>query len=265
MHLPEIPPSKKQIQPTGKGDGGEQSRGQGHALFCNKKVLEWSVFRFHRKQERFSRFAYDASRRFWLFSFRLRAEPRAGLIKTLGHVFAANRQAAHSLAGGAENSVTDGGRTHRNGWLFRAGHEINFNRRSLVHADHRIIVEIGLHDPAAIHGDGVFDRSSERINSGAFHLGAYAVGIDGPAAIHGANDAIYLESRASSGDFRNRRDITKERVEGGNAAALPFGKGLVPAGLFRGQSQNALQARGVERMIVLPAFSKLGNSPRFAD
>src|SRR5207237_4077607 len=101
--------------------------------------------------------------------------------------------------------------------------------RSLVHADHRIIVEIGLHDPAAIHGDGVFDRSSERINSGAFHLGAYAVGIDGPAAIHGANDAIYLESRASSGDFRNRRDITKERVEGGNAAALPFGKGLVPA------------------------------------
>src|SRR6266576_1482528 len=238
MHLPEIPPSKKQIQPTGKGDGGEQSRGQGHALFCNKKVLEWSVFRFHRKQERFSRFAYDASRRFWLFSFRLRAEPRAGLIKTLGHVFAANRQAAHSLAGGAENSVTDDGRNHRNGWFadpgwrFRAGHEINFNRRSLVHADHRIIVEIGLHDPAAIHG---------------------------------ANDAIYLESRASSGDFRNRRDITKERVEGGNAAALPFGKGLVPAGLFRGQSQNALQARGVERMIVLPAFSKLGNSPRFAD
>src|SRR5207245_11252500 len=117
MHLPAIAPRKKPRRPTRKRDGGEQSRGKGSALFCNKKGLAWSVFRLHRKQERFSRFAYDASRRFWLFSFRLRAEPRAGLIKTLGHVFAANRQAAHSLAGGAENSVTDGGRNHRNGWL----------------------------------------------------------------------------------------------------------------------------------------------------
>src|SRR5438309_3576081 len=139
MHLPEIPPSKNQIQPTGKGDGGEQSRGQGHALFCNKKVLEWSVFRFHRKQERFSRFAYDASRRFWLFSFRLRAEPRAGLIKTLGHVFAANRQAAHSLAGGAENSVTDGGRNHRNGWFADPGWRFRDRKSTRLNSSHSSI------------------------------------------------------------------------------------------------------------------------------
>src|SRR5215472_4450110 len=191
--------------------------------------------------------------------------------KTLSQVFLTNRQTAQALAARTENGVRDRRSNHRDGRLadpgrrFRAGHQINLNRWRLIHADHRIVVEIRLHDPAAVHRDGIFDCCRERINSGAFHLGAYAVGIDRTATIHRANNAIYLESRTRSGDFRNGGHITKEGVEAGDTAALALGKGLRPAGLVGGQLQNTLQTPGIERMIILATRAKLRNLAGFAE
>src|SRR5437868_8838173 len=124
-------------------------------------------------------------------------------------IFVANRQATQALARGLENSIANRRRNHRNGWLanprrrFRAGHDVNLNGRSLVHADHRVVIEIGLHDAAAIHSDGILYGCGERINGSALYLGAHAVGINGAAAIHRANN----RSEEHTSELQSRFDL----------------------------------------------------------
>src|SRR5216684_1587856 len=135
-----------------------------------------------------------------------------------GQLFAVNRQAAQALAGGGKDGVADRGSNDRYSGLtdagrgLSAGHEVNFDWRSFVHANHFIVVEIGLHDAPALDGDGVLERGGERINRGALHLGANAIRIDGATAIHGTNQTIDLERSARGGNIRDRCYISLKRI-----------------------------------------------------
>src|SRR5712692_6152750 len=187
-----------------------------------------------------------------------------------GQVFAVNRQAAQALAGRGKDGVADRGSNDRYsgltdaGWGLSAGHEVNFDRRSFVHANHFIVVEIGLHDAPALDGDGVLERGSQSIDGGALHLGANAIGIDGAAAIHGTNQTIDLERSARGGNIRDRRYISLKRVEAGNAPALPLRKRLAPACFFRSELQYAFQPGSLEREVIR-CFTKPRNFPVAAD
>src|SRR2546425_448011 len=82
-------------------------------------------------------------------------------------IFHANRQAAKTLARSVKDGITDGGCNHGNGRLadagrrLGAGHEVNFDRRSFVHADHFIVVEIGLHNATALDGNAAPHQIAE--------------------------------------------------------------------------------------------------------
>ena len=84
------------------------------------------------------------------------------------------------------------------GGIFFAHHDVDFDFRNFLHAGHLVIVEVGLHDPAAIDGDGIFGHGGEGVDGGAFYLGYDPGGIDRAAAIDGVYDAMDISARGGA-------------------------------------------------------------------
>src|SRR5580658_9955027 len=103
-------------------------------------------------------------------------------------VFRADREAADAdvllpCPRGVEDGIAKSRRNHGNRRLADAGgffftcDEVDFDGRSFVHAEHVVVVEIGLHDAAAFDRDGVLERGGEGVDGGAFDLRANAIRI----------------------------------------------------------------------------------------
>lgn len=119
---------------------------------------------------------------------------------SLEEVGGANGQAANSFSGGRENCIGDGGRDGRDaGFADAAGALVVFDdmdfddRRSVVHAQDFVIVEIVLVDAAVRDRDFAFESLREAKVDSALHLSFDAEWIDAEAAIDGADDAVDMD------------------------------------------------------------------------
>src|SRR6266436_8312228 len=144
--------------------------------------------------------------------------------------------------------------------FFFAHDDVDFGFRSLAHARHFVVVKIGLFDTATLDGDGVMQRCRKAIDSCAFDLSANAFRIDGTAAIHGIDDVPDFYRASIHAGFDDGCGVTLEGIVTGDAAKNALGKRLAPIGLFRGETQYSLEARGVERL----AFFRVGEVRDFA-
>ena len=85
-------------------------------------------------------------------------------------------------------------------------------------------MEVRLLDPPVLDRDLLMEGRAETIDDAALHLRFDGVGVNGPAAIDGTDDAVhaYVAARRD-GNFRNLRDESPDRCDGGNAS-IPSGR-----------------------------------------
>src|SRR5579863_1690776 len=133
-----------------------------------------------------------------------------------------DRKSANAFARGGEDGVCHGGSDR---WCagfadptggFVAGHQINFDHRHFVDAQHFICVEISLLHTAFVYRDTAFE-GREAEDDAALELLFDARGVDHLAAILGANDAMdTIFSFAVDRDFGDLRVEAAEAVDGGD-------------------------------------------------
>ena len=73
-------------------------------------------------------------------------------------------------------------------------HDMHLDRRHLVDAQRRVVVEVRLLDDAVLERDRAVQRGGQAEADAAFHLRADDVGVDRDAAIDGADDAVDAEA-----------------------------------------------------------------------
>src|SRR5207245_2754091 len=130
-----------------------------------------------------------------------------------------DRQFANALAGRREDGVGDR-RHHRLGSGLAdsprglgAPHEMHFDHRGLVDAQHPVVVEVVLLDAAVLEGDLAPQDARDPEDDPALDLCLDGVRVDDDAAIHGADhprdaDLPLLRDR----HLRNLRDVAPEGV-----------------------------------------------------
>lgn len=129
-------------------------------------------------------------------------------------ILGADGEAADALAGRGENRVRDRGRDGRHARLAHsgkrlgAGHDVHFDHGHLIHAQHRVVVKIGLLHGAHLDGNGALERRGEAVDDGALRLRAHSVGIHSPPAIHGARHATHAEGAAGRNGNPGQLQIT---------------------------------------------------------
>src|ERR1700683_1182252 len=103
------------------------------------------------------------------------------------------------------------------------GHNMHLDFRHLVHAQHRITVEVVLFDMPILERNGPVEDRPEAKPDAALHLGDDDVGIDRRTAVHCAHDPIDLDMSALiDADFGDLRDERLECFSDRDAAALAF-------------------------------------------
>src|SRR5258708_4040572 len=147
---------------------------------------------------------------------------------------------------------------------------MHFDLGHFAHARHVVIIEVGLLHAAVIDGDGVLHDRGQGVNGRALRLRDNSAGIDRATEVDGVHQAVHAHLPLRDADFRDRGGVRLERVVSRDAARdalrqrLARRGGLAPLRFLRGQLQNALEPRGIQRLVFL-RIGKVGNLARVAD
>src|SRR5262249_37345798 len=91
-------------------------------------------------------------------------------------------------------------------WSLGARNNVNLDFRSFVVPDHRIVVEVMLHDPAVLDCDFAFQSRRQTVKCPAFHLGLDRVRIDHPARVDSAPHLMDTHGPVGYGNFSHLAD-----------------------------------------------------------
>src|SRR4029077_12363339 len=171
-----------------------------------------------------------------------------------------NGQPPDTLAGGRKDGVADGGGGRRNSGFaaasgrLGAGHDVHVDGgRGIAQAEDFVVVEVTLVDAAVRDGDFTLESLRQAEVHGALHLGFDPERVDGQAAIDGADDAVHSNGSSGgvAGDLDNLGDEAAPAETNADAARGASRKRLAPAGLFRGQLDDAAAAHDVQGSAIL--------------
>ena len=110
-------------------------------------------------------------------------------------------------------------------------------------ADHWIVVEMPLYDPAVLDRNFALQGSSQAVDRPAFHLGLDGVGIDNPARIDAAPHFVNPDRAIRDGNFRDLADDAAEGFHDGDTARPSGRKRLAPAGFFGNLVEHGAMTR----------------------
>ena len=161
-----------------------------------------------------------------------------------------DRQLAQPHARRRIDSVEHGGRQRRRAGLADAAgllaalDDLDLDRRSLVDAQHAVVVEVRLLDAAVLERDLAPQRRGDAEDDAALHLRHDGIGIDGDAGVDDADDAVDVHlADVGDRDLGDLRHVASERVVHAYAAAASVAQRLAPAGNFRRAVQDVQRAR----------------------
>src|SRR5690606_31668723 len=97
-------------------------------------------------------------------------------------------------------------------WRFRRWHDMHFDFRHLVDAQHLVVVEVGLHYLAVFERDLAHEQRRQSVADAALHLRDDDVGIHDETAVDGTDDAFDPEAAVVLEGYLC--DFGDERVEG---------------------------------------------------
>ena len=166
------------------------------------------------------------------------------------------------LAGEREHRVGDRRGDGRGPGLADAAHlgaaldDVDLDLRHLVDAQHAVVVEVALLDPAVLEGDGAVERRAEAEGDAALHLGLDAERVHRLAAVDGADHPVHPDlPGAVDRDLGHLGDEAAERVVDREPRARPARRRRAPAGLVRGDLEHVGVAGGLaeERRAGTPA------------
>src|SRR5207237_709453 len=106
-----------------------------------------------------------------------------------------------------------------------ARHDMDFDLRRFVHAQHLVVVKVALLDATFVQRDRALQRGRQAEDDPAFHLRLDRVGVDDAATIHRANHTMHAHRAIlADGDLGYLSDVTLEGEVRGNAAATAGGQ-----------------------------------------
>ena len=120
---------------------------------------------------------------------------------------------------------------------------MHVDRRHLVHAQHRVGVEVALLDDALLDRDLAGQRCRERIADAAVHLHRDDVRIHREPAIDGTDHFGKFHSPVRAFELRDLGDDRVERLVQRQAPHFVLRTRLAPAGLLRNQIEHRAMAR----------------------
>src|SRR5215470_9205520 len=162
----------------------------------------------------------------------------------------ADRQLANPLARGREDRIgqrrhhTRGTRLAHSTRRLQVLHQVDFDPRRLVDAQHPVVAEVGLLNPAVLECDLAVERARQAEDDAALHLRANGVGVDLNTAIDraphmGRVDGAFLVDA----DLDDLRDEAAEAGAQCNPATLAGRQQLAPSGSVRREPQDIRGAR----------------------
>ena len=109
----------------------------------------------------------------------------------------------------------------------------------MVHAQHRILVEVRLRRRATLNRDFLKPRRADAIEHRALHLRLGAAQVDDGAGINGSGELLDLEfARLTHGDIGDDRDVRVVRKTNGESLPLAAWTLLSPVCLLRSKLQH---------------------------
>ena len=115
------------------------------------------------------------------------------------------------------------------------------------HAQHFILVKVGLLCATGAEGDGAREGSAHSHDAGAFELCAHAVRIDDRTAVDRHIDARNAQlALGINGHFHDRGDVAGEAVVRGDAQPAALGELATPPGLLRGELDDVAHPPGID-------------------
>src|SRR6266850_49074 len=167
----------------------------------------------------------------------------------------AHRQGAHRRAIECRESIRQRWGDHRRPRLADAGgflggrDDVHLDLRHLVHAHHRVVVEVRLLDHTVLEGNGARQRRREAIADARLHLHSDDVRVYCDAAIDRADHALDVHPVLAARELDDLRHERIKRLMDGDPPRPVFRQRLAPARLLGGQFQYPQVARMLVQQI----------------